>query len=37
MLGHTLVRALRTVCLVASHVEDGALDGDISRVVRVGA
>ena len=37
MLEHTLVRALRTVGLVAAHIEDGALDGDVGRVVRVGA
>jgi hypothetical protein len=37
MLEHTLVRALRTVCLVAGHIEDSAFDGDIGRVVRVGA
>ena len=37
ILRHTLVRALRTVCFVAGHIKDSALDGDISRVVWVGA
>lgn len=37
ILRPTFVRALRAVCLVTSHIEDGALDGDISRVVWVGA
>jgi hypothetical protein len=31
----TLVRAIRTVSLVAGHVEDGAFDGDVGRVVGV--
>ena len=37
ILRHTLVRALRTVRLVAGHIKDSALDGDVSRVVWVGA
>jgi hypothetical protein len=37
ILGHTFVRALRAVCLVAGHIEDGALDGDVGRIVWVGA
>jgi hypothetical protein len=31
----TLVRAIRTVSLVAGHVEDSAFDGDVGRVVGV--
>ena len=37
MLGHTFVRALGAICLVAGNVEDGAFDGDVGRVVWVGA
>lgn len=33
----TLVGALGSVCLVATHVEDGAFDGYVCWVVRVGA
>jgi 3-deoxy-D-manno-octulosonate 8-phosphate phosphatase KdsC-like HAD superfamily phosphatase len=35
--GLTLVRTLRAVSFVAGDVEDDALDGDIGRVVGVGA
>jgi hypothetical protein len=36
-IGLTLVRALRAVSFVARDVEDGAFDGDVGRVVGVGA
>jgi len=37
MIGHTFVRALGTICLVAAHIEDSTLDSDVGRIVRVGA
>ena len=35
ILRPTFVRALRTVCLVTSHIKDGALDGQVDGLVRI--